>query len=214
MSAPLLADPRAARAWFQLVSPAYNSLAWTAIWTPTLQEAAVGRLDPGPGDRVLDVGCGTGATTRALRRRTPTVDAVDSSPDQLGRARKRPARADARFTLADAERLPYLDESFEAVASVGAVLYWPTPEVALAEAFRVTRPGGRLLLAGFNSRPLAPNPIAATASTWFDVAFTTYDEATATALCRATGYREIENRITGPSWHPTLVVETVATKPR
>lgn len=213
MPVPFLADERAARSWFRLVSPAYDAVAGTAIWSREIQAAAVDRLGVDPGDRVLDVGCGTGATTLALRRRTPDVDAIDLSRSQLDRVRRRAGLVDVRFALADAGQLPYRDGSFDAIASVGAILYWPDPEAAIAEVFRVTRPGGRLLLAGFNSRSTAHSPLAAWASPWFEATFTTYDEGAATELCRAAGYRAVETCLTGPPWHPTLVVETVATKP-
>lgn len=213
MPAPLLADEESARSWFRFVSPAYDAVAGTAIWTPRLQARAVDRLGVADGDRVLDLGCGTGATTAELRERTSRVDAVDLSREQLARANRRADLADVRFALADAARLPYRDGTFDAVASVGAVLYWPAPAVALREAWRVTRPGGRLLLAGFNDRPLAFHPFAAATSAWFRAAFATYDRDRATELCREAGYRDVANRVTGPAWHPSLVVETVATRP-
>jgi len=97
-------------------------------------------LDPRPGERVLDVGCGDGALTEKLVEAGCRVVAVDSSPDQVRAARQR--GIDAR--VADATALAF-DAEFEAVFS-NAVLHWiRDPDAALAAIRDALAPGGRLV---------------------------------------------------------------------
>lgn len=97
-------------------------------------------LDPRPGERVLDVGCGDGALTEKLVEAGCRVVAVDSSPDQVRAARRR--GIDAR--VADATALSF-DAEFDAVFS-NAVLHWiRDPDAALARIHRALAPGGRLV---------------------------------------------------------------------
>lgn len=101
-----------------------------------------------PGDRVVDVGCGTGdlglACVDAGARSLLGVDfAAPMLRHARGKAAQRGAR-DASFVLADATRLPLADDSVDVWCSAFVVRNIPRLDVALAEARRVLRPGGRI----------------------------------------------------------------------
>jgi SAM-dependent methyltransferase len=112
------------------------------------------------GDHVLDVGCGSGLVTFEAVARVGAagrVTGVDLSEGLLARARERAeregvaARVDLR--LADAHALPLPDSSIDAVVSLYAFMHFDRPDVATAEACRVLRPGGRVVI-GIGSAPV------------------------------------------------------------
>ena len=97
--------------------------------------------------RVLEVGCGTGVLTRMLARwpGIAAVTGVDVAPSLLDRARALAAELDnVTFEEADARSLPFEDASFDVVVCDSTLTHVPGPDRALAEAFRVLLPGGRL----------------------------------------------------------------------
>jgi SAM-dependent methyltransferase len=111
-------------------------------------EHCVLRLDPQPRERILDLGTGTGWTSRSVARRGATVVGVDFGRDLIAAASER-ARAEALnidYRVGDAENLPFADGEFDAVISTFGVMFTSRPEAAAAELSRVCRSGGRVAL--------------------------------------------------------------------
>jgi SAM-dependent methyltransferase len=94
------------------------------------------------GQRVLDVGCGTGALTGELvgRLGAPSVAAVDPSMPFVASIRHRYPEVDAHRSTAD--QLPFVDDSFDAALAQLVVLFMPDPIAGLREMARATRPDG------------------------------------------------------------------------
>jgi SAM-dependent methyltransferase len=99
-----------------------------------------------PGDRVIDVGCGSGNYTRALAAAAGSglVVGVDASGAMVASAVKRNNRPNAAYLRADACALPFGDGTFDAACSVGVIHMVEKPMAALGEMVRVLAPGGRL----------------------------------------------------------------------
>ncbi|MFQ6029882.1 MAG: methyltransferase domain-containing protein [Dehalococcoidia bacterium] len=117
----------------------------------TVREEYLRLLGLAPGERVLDLGCGTGVVTRAIAERVaPDGQAigVDTSPALLAMAREYADAAGTgglvRFEEGDCRALSYADASFDVVIAATVLAHVPDAERALAEMVRVTRPGGRL----------------------------------------------------------------------
>jgi ubiquinone/menaquinone biosynthesis C-methylase UbiE len=111
-------------------------------------EHCVMRLDPKPGERILDLSTGTGWTSRVVARRGATVIGADIAADLLAAAREQ-AKGEGlsiEYQIGDAENLPFEDAAFDAVVSTCGVMFASKQEAAAAELARVCRRGGRIAL--------------------------------------------------------------------
>jgi SAM-dependent methyltransferase len=108
----------------------------------------VRRLGIRPGERVLDVGCGTGNFALPAARAGASVTGVDFAPNLLRQARERAAGEGLGIRLdeGDAQELPYDDGAFDTVVSMFGAMFAASPERAGAELVRVCRPGGRIVM--------------------------------------------------------------------
>ncbi len=111
----------------------------------------VSRLGLQPGERVLDVACGTGNLSFPSARAGAQVIGLDIAPNLLetARARARAESLEVRFDEGDAEQLPYEDASFDTIVTMFGAMFAPRPEKVAAELIRVSRSGGRIAMANW-----------------------------------------------------------------
>ncbi|WP_257459519.1 SAM-dependent methyltransferase [Archangium lipolyticum] len=116
-----------------------------------LTDMMIQRARLGAGQRLLDIGCGTGRPAVRLAQATGcSVTGISVSAMQVeqanARARKEGLSDQVRFQVADAMELPFQDASFDAVWAFESLLHMPDRAQVLRNAFRVLRPGGMLVL--------------------------------------------------------------------
>lgn len=152
----------AAREWYDRISDRYDTLA--DPFEAPARTAGLELLDAQPGERVLDVGCGTGTALVALSRAVGadgTAVGIDLA-DGMARV-SRGALADAGLdhggvVLGDAATLPFEDDAFDALFVSFVLELFDTPEMlaVLAEWHRVLAPGGRLCVVSLSRRGDGP----------------------------------------------------------
>jgi ubiquinone/menaquinone biosynthesis C-methylase UbiE len=144
---------------------------WDRIYAQTSLEARIRRqqvaltwveqlsLSNPAGLRVLEIGCGAGATAVELARRGHLVYALDPSPAMLGRTRNHAVTSGVGELvtpiLGDAHRLLFPTGTFDLVLALGVLSWLEDPNAAISEMARVTRPDGHLLVTSLNSLDLA-----------------------------------------------------------
>jgi len=161
--------------FFDRVASLYDRLA--PVTDPEPLWAGLARADR-PVERVLDLAGGTGRAARAIAApvgpgRAPEAFVIDASRAMLGRAADRGTAA----VQGDAGRLPIRDAAVDAVVVLDALHHLPDPESALAEATRVLRPGGVLVIREFDPATLRGRAlVAAERAVGFDSTFRGPDE--------------------------------------
>ncbi len=106
-------------------------------------------VDPQPGERVLDLAAGTGTSSEPFAERGATVVPCDFSLGMLQVGKQ--ARPALPFTAGDGTRLPFGDDTFDAVTISFGLRNIVDPAAGLREMLRVTRPGGRLVVCEFSA---------------------------------------------------------------
>ena len=117
------------------------------VFTPASNERLIDTFmrvcDLPPGSHVVDLGCGSGVFTDALRRRGYRCTGVDLSPKLIAIARAQ--YRDIEFIEGDVEQLPFDGASFDGVLLTGLVHHLPDPSRCAAEVFRILRSDGKFL---------------------------------------------------------------------
>ncbi len=145
---------------------------WANFQEGTLQPVfatVLSRLGITVSTRYLDIGCGAGMAAKLASGLGARISGVDASEAMLTIARERTPGGD--FHIGDLEELPHQDETFDGVTAFNSIQYAGNPAIALAEARRVTKPGGKVAIvtwgdtehmeaARFNAslKPLMPAP--------------------------------------------------------
>ena len=113
---------------------------WSGALAPLLVDYAGVR----EGERVLDVGCGTGAIAAAVLAAAPSarMTGIDPAEAYIARAQTRLGNDEVTFDVGDAQNLRFADASFDRTVSMLVINFIPDPTSALAEMTRVTRRGG------------------------------------------------------------------------
>jgi ubiquinone/menaquinone biosynthesis C-methylase UbiE len=115
---------------------------------------AVRLSELGPGDVVVDIGCGPGVAARCAARLGATVSGVDPSPVMLRVARLLTwPRANVRYLAGAAEAIPLPDVSATVVWSIATVHHWSDIDAGLVEVRRVLRSGGRMVAMERRAKP-------------------------------------------------------------
>jgi SAM-dependent methyltransferase len=116
-----------------------------------IHERVIERLAPEPGDRWLDLACGTGAMAERARAAGASVTGLDLAPDLIATAKERADELglDIEYVVGDAERMEFPDASFDKVSSTCGIMFTPDHEASARELARVTAPGGRIALANW-----------------------------------------------------------------
>jgi ubiquinone/menaquinone biosynthesis C-methylase UbiE len=151
---PVRQTKRQTRRFYDRIAPFYDLLSKRTEWP--VRQRALTALKPRPGERILEIGPGTGQNLPALGNAVGAcghVYGIDLSEAMLERARGLIERSDlaGRITLScgDAADLPYFDGTMDGVLMTFTLELFDTPEipVVLSECRRVLRPGGRIVVA-------------------------------------------------------------------
>jgi SAM-dependent methyltransferase len=150
------------------------------------RRAILDKLSLGPGDHLLEIGCGGGLLLREALDAGARVTGLDHSDEMVELARERAPGAEV--VLAEAEALPFPDQTFTAIAMSVVFFFFDDPLAVLRECLRVLCPGGRLAVyttsPALRGTPAAPEPLASRGHF--------YTDEQLAALAREAGLSEVE----------------------
>lgn len=151
--ADLSKDPEEIASMFDSVASRYDVMdalmtgGLDRVWMTALRQAVA----PHPGERILDLAAGTGASSAALAKGGAEVVACDLSEGMIEVGRER--HPEIEFVHGNAMDLDFEDGSFDAVTISWGLRNIPDPQLALREMARVVRPRGRLVVLEFSTPP-------------------------------------------------------------
>lgn len=149
-------EPEDVASMFDGVAKGYDrtNLLLSAGNAPLWRYQLVRALAPKPGEKILDLAAGTGTSSAAIAATGATVVAGDFSEGMLEVGRHKHANIpNLSFVYADAMDLPFNSFEFDAVTISFGLRNVADPKKALAEIFRVTKPGGRIVICEFSTPP-------------------------------------------------------------
>ena len=122
------------------------------------RRASLAAVDPRPGEKVLDLAAGTGVSSTAFAEAGAQVVPCDFSIGMLQAGKK--VRPELPFVAGDGTRLPFADDTFDAVLVSFGIRNFVDPVAGLREMARVTRPGGRVVVCEFSTPTWTPFRVA------------------------------------------------------
>ena len=140
---------------YRFLTPFYDFIQKYIVRDIRYKAILIAQADIQPGQRVLDLGCGTGTLAIMAKQIQPTAEVagLDADPDMLKVAKYKAAQLNVpvQFDLGFTNELPYPDESFERVLSSIMIHHLKTPDKwqTAREIFRVLKPGGQLHIIDF-----------------------------------------------------------------
>jgi ubiquinone/menaquinone biosynthesis C-methylase UbiE len=194
------------------LAPSYEAK-WSFYVEATTRET-LARLTLRPGERLLDVGCGTGALLYAISQRQPDarLSGVDPVPEMLAVARRRlPLEVELRAGWA--ERLPFESGQFDVVVSCNMFHYIREPDAALREMGRVLAPGGRLVITDWCDDYLACRVCDLYLRLFSRAHFKVYRQEECLHLLQDAGYRTVDVDRYKISWMWGLMTATASATP-
>jgi demethylmenaquinone methyltransferase/2-methoxy-6-polyprenyl-1,4-benzoquinol methylase len=154
-AADLNKDPEEVASMFDGVAKRYDflndllSLGRTKAW----RKVVTSIINPKPGMKILDIAAGTGSSSRPLADKGANVISLDFSAGMLAAGRKQ--NPDLTFIQGDALKLPFPDQNFDVTTISFGLRNTQNTAAALVEAYRVTKVGGKIVIAEF-SHPTNP----------------------------------------------------------
>jgi len=164
----------------------------------------VSRLQDKKYPDILELACGTGRVTNhlAVSVKHDTLTATDLNPDMIKIAKTKVSNDNIKWMVADALDLPFPDNSFDLVVCQFGIMFFPDKEKGLREAFRVLKPGAKLIFNTWDK--IENNPPIHTGSTiiesyfgdnppvFYKIPFSMYDEKEMVSLVSGAGFRKIK----------------------
>jgi MPBQ/MSBQ methyltransferase len=207
-----------AKLFYQFLSIVYDDIVNPLHWSVDQREVALAPADLRAGQKVCDVGGGTGFTTIGIVKNgvdPKDITLLDQSPHQLAKAAAKPLLKGVTIIEGDAEALPFETDSYDRYVSAGSIEYWPEPQRGICEAYRVLKPGGVACMIG----PVHPtHPV----SRFFADAWMLFpkEEEYLEWFTKA-GFTDVQLHRFGPKWYRgvrrhglIMGCSVVATKPK
>lgn len=167
----------------------------------------VSRLQDKKYPDILEIACGTGRVTAHLAKKVKhdTLTATDLNPDMINIAKEIVRDDTIKWMVADAMELPFENESFDLIVIQFGIMFFPDREKGLREAYRVLRPGGKLIFTTWNrvetneaiheGRLIIESYFDNDPPLFYNVPFSMYNEKALIAIVNETGFKNVKTTL-------------------
>jgi len=184
----------------------YEEFLVPVIFVPWAQDL-LERAKLKPDDRLLDLACGTGIVSRMSAENGVIATGGDINAGMLAVAKERSGNSKIDFMEADAGNLPFEDQSFDVVICQQGLQFFPDKSAAVAECYRVLKPGGRAVFC--TARELAENPLMSSQVDAFKVHLGDDSTGAIQAVCGFSDQEEIHALFANAGFEPVDVRKVV-----